>query len=115
MLKNPTMEVAPIIGVVYTDSFDKNHPEAYQFETIGGNNSRTALIELLSEEPDLVSQPCFNSRTVSVYQNLTIEQAHFLAQKHNRATGFTHAMTTQDQVSIQCACRLDHGYLMDKI
>lgn len=100
MLLNPTSDVAPMIGVVYTDQFNRNQPEAYKYETIGGNHSRTALLELLEEDPTLATNSCYTRRTVSIYQNLSHRQAKYLAQKHNRATSFTHSMTTQDYVRV---------------
>ena len=50
MLNNPTSNVAPIIGIVHLkdgEMFDKKHPEAYVYETIGGNHSRIALNQLI--------------------------------------------------------------------
>lgn len=103
MLENPTSDVAPMIGLVFLidgEQFDQQHPEAYSYEVIGGNNSRKALQELIEEHPHLASEKPYCQWPVSVYSNLTDEQAQHLAIKHNRATHFTHAMTTQDKVRI---------------
>lgn len=101
MLSNPTTDVAPIIGLVRlhsTEEFDRLHPEAYTYETLGGNKSRTALAELLSENVELASDSRFSKRMVSVYCNLSDEEAQLLAVKHNRQQSFVHHMTTQDKV-----------------
>ena len=113
MLCNPTTDVAPLIGLVHLrpeDNFDKLHPEAYLYETLGGNNSRTALSELLQENPELASDPRYSKRMVSVYSNLTDEQAQLLAVKHNRQQSFVHHMTTQDKVcTCTCIC-INYNY-----
>lgn len=101
MLNNPTVNVAPIIGSVHLqehDKFDKNHPEAYVYETIGGNHSRLALQSLLKARSDL--SEAYRFRIVSVYDStITDEEAQHLALRHNRATEFTNKMLTQDKVS----------------
>ena len=104
MLANPTTDVAPMIGLVHIqpgEEFDRRHPEAYTFETLGGNKSRTALVELLQENADLAADPRFSKRMVSVYCNLTDEEAQLLAIKQNRQQSFIHQMSTQDKV---CLC-----------
>ena len=68
------------------------------YETIGGNNSRIALQELAEEYPD---NPLFKTRLVAIYVGLSDSLSLRLASKHNRASGFTHSMTTQDKVSIK--------------
>lgn len=106
MLANPTTDVAPMIGLVRLQPgvvFDKLHPEAYTYETLGGNNSRTALAELLEENAELASDPRYSKRMVSVYCNLSDEESQLLAVKHNRQQSFVHQMTTQDKV---CNCML---------
>ena len=82
------------------EEFDAKHPESYMYETLGGNNSRTALVELLKENPALKDDKRFSHRMVSVYSNLTDEEAQLLAVKHNRQQSFVHSMTTQDKVCI---------------
>ena len=74
------------------------HPEAYMYETLGGNNSRTALSELCSERVDLAEDQRYTRRMVSIYINLTDEEAQYLAIKHNRQQSFIHQMITQDKV-----------------
>lgn len=68
----------------------------YQYETLGGNNSRVALQSILKEED---VNPVFRKRLVSVYTGLTDDQAIRLAAKHNKTTSFFHAMSTWDKVS----------------
>jgi len=80
------------------EDFDKLHPEAYTYEIIGRNNSRCALELIHKEHPELATDSNFHTRPVSVYQNLTDDEAQYLAVKHNRATDFTHKMTTQDKI-----------------
>ena len=107
MLANPTTDVAPMIGLVHLPpgvAFDNLRPEAYTYETLGGNNSRTALAELLEENADLKTDPRYSRRLVSVYCNLTDEEAQHLAVKHNRQQSFVHQMTTQDKVWICMLC-----------
>ena len=106
MQDNPTTLVSPLVGLVALnsgDTYDNRHPNSYQYETIGGNNSRIALQELAAQFPD---NKCFKTRLVAVYVRLTDEDALRLASKHNRATSFTHSMTTQDKVRDPCVCSL---------
>lgn len=52
MMDNPTSIVSPIVAVVCLKegkTFDKKHPNSYQYETIGRNNSHMALLELVKE------------------------------------------------------------------
>ena len=107
MLANPTTDVAPMIGLVRLQpgvEFDNLHPEAYTYETLGGNNSRTALAELLEENEQVKADPRYSRRLVSVYCNLTDEEAQLVAVKHNRQQSFVHQMTTQDKVWICMLC-----------
>ena len=56
MLKNRTSHVAPIIAIAKLrddEQFDSKHPEAFTYETIGGNHSRIALRQLAQENEDL--------------------------------------------------------------
>lgn len=104
MLANPTNDVAPMIGLLRVrkdEEFDSIHPEAYTYETLGGNNSRVALSELLDEHPNLRTDNRYTNRVVSVYRNLSDEQALLLAVKHNRQQSFVHSTTTQDKVCRQ--------------
>lgn len=107
MLANPTTDVAPMIGLVRLQpgvEFDNLHPEAYTYETLGGNNSRTALAELLEENEQVKADPRYSRHLVSVYCNLTDEEAQLVAVKHNRQQSFVHQMTTQDKVWICMLC-----------
>lgn len=101
MLNNPTSNVAPIIGVVrlkQDEVFDKKQPEAYVYETIGGNHSRIALNQLLETNKNL--SDVYRFRMVSIYDSsITDEEAQHLSLRHNRATEFTNKMLTQDKVS----------------
>ena len=97
MKRNPSRDVTPIVGLVQLpdgEEFQEDHKETYLYETLGGNNSRVAMQELLDEE-DLR----FRTRLVSVYCHLTDSQALRLASKHNLATSVHHEMTTSDKVS----------------
>jgi hypothetical protein len=101
MLENRTSHVAPMIAIARLrddEQFDSKHPEAFTYETIGGNHSRIALQQLAQENEDLRRDPQFSSRRVSVYSHMSDEQAQHLALRHNRATDFTCKMTTQDKV-----------------
>ena len=52
MLQNRTCDVDPIVITVRLsddEQFDINHPEAYTYNTIGGNHSRIALQQLITE------------------------------------------------------------------
>lgn len=91
--------VSPIIGLVCLDagdSFDRRHPHSYMYETIGGNNSRVALQELSKEFP---YNKVFKSHLVAVYTGFPDNLVLRLASKHNRATGFTHSVITQEKVN----------------
>ena len=106
MKKNPTCDVAPIVAMVkLTDGqkFDEAHPEAFTYETLGGNHSRIALQELLNEDKQLATLPYYRSRLVSVYSGLSDKQATHLALRHNKATEYTSKLTTQDKVGV-CLC-----------
>lgn len=98
MLQNPTILVSPIIGVPILrtgQQYDKKHPCSYKYETIGGNHTRIALQDLMISHPH---NNHFKSRMVAVYVGLSDEQVLRLAGRHNRATGYTHPITTQDKV-----------------
>ena len=98
MVENQTSVVSPIVGLACLgagEKFDSRHPQSYVYETIGGNNSRIALQELTKEHPDCSH---FKARMVAVYVGLSEKLILRLASKHNRASGFTHEMTTQDKV-----------------
>lgn len=101
MLNNPTNNVAPLIGVVHLrddEIFDKKNPEAYVYETIGGNHSRIALNQILESNNQNLEK--YRFRTVSVYDGtITDIEAQHLSLRHNRATEFTNKMLTQDKVS----------------
>ena len=77
------------------ETFVESKKEMYQYETLGGNNSRVALQALSNEEN---SHPAFRTRLVSVYSGLSDDEAVRLAAKHNRTTSFYHAMSTWDKV-----------------
>lgn len=100
MKENPTILVSPIVGLPVLQEgqvFDKKHANSYFYETIGGNHTRVALQEMIEENP---SDKRYKSRQVAVYLGLTDQQVLSLAARHNRATDFSHAMTTQDKVTI---------------
>ena len=87
----------PIVGLVWLpdgEEFQEDRKNTYLYETLGGNNSRVAMQELLDED-DLR----FRTRLVSVYCHLTDNQALRLASKHNLATSVHHEMSTSDKVS----------------
>ena len=47
-------------GVVYLhpgEKFEPNHLGGYKYETIGGNNSRTTLQQIVVEYPELATEP----------------------------------------------------------
>ena len=99
MKRNPSRDVTPIVGLVQLqngEEFQEDRKEGYLYETLGGNNSRVAMQELLKED-DLR----FRTRLVSVYCHLTDSQALRLASKHNLATSVHHEMTTCDKVSVK--------------
>ena len=101
MLENPTKLVSPIVGLVCLrrdQEYDPRHTNSYMYETIGGNNSRIAIQELSEQYP---TESSYKTRFVAVYAGLTSEEALRLASKHNRATSFTHDMTTQDKVDCE--------------
>ena len=102
MLRNRTNEVAPIIGLLELkkgEVFNKDDCDTYVYECIGGNHSRLAHQQILEENPDLNIDRHFSHRSVSIYVNLTDEQAQHLAHRHNRTTEFINVMTTQDKVT----------------
>ena len=105
MKANPSTDAAPIVGLVVLDeskststatvyndrasnsyykllideTFDESKKETYQYETLGGNNSRVALQALINEDQ---SHPTFRTRLVSVYSGLSDDEAIRLATKH---------------------------------
>ena len=98
MKRNPSRDVTPIVGLVQLpegESFHEERKETYLYETLGGDNSRMAMQELLDED-DLG----IRTRLVSVYCGLCDNQVLQLASKHNLATSVHHDMTTSDKVSV---------------
>ena len=101
MLDNPTANVQPMLCIVSLESgqqFNANIKEAFKYHTIGGNNSREALQQLLNEHSELKKEKVFTHRLCSVYSPMDTTLALRLASKHNRATAFIHEMTTWDKV-----------------
>ena len=101
MLENPTRDVQPLLCIVRLkddEEFDESLKEGYMYETIGGNNSREAIQQLLSEKPELKKKKLYSHRLCSVYTRMSTDLALRLASKHNRASAFTHDMTTWDKV-----------------
>ena len=81
MLHNRTIEVAPIIGLLRLgpgEEFHEANVTKYNYECIGGNHTRIALQQLLSEIKDLSGDLMITHRNVSVYINLTDEQSQHL-------------------------------------
>lgn len=104
MLENPTRDVQPLLCIVRlkeSENFDEKLKEGYIYETIGGNNSREAIQQLLAEQPELKKMKMYSHRLCSVYTQMSPELALRLASKHNRASAFTHDMTTWDKVCYQ--------------
>ena len=101
MLENPTSDVQPILTIVQLkegDCFDQTLKDGYTYETIGGNHSRQAFQELLKEHPELSTKKVYSQRLCSVYTKMSTSLALRLASKHNRASVFTHDMSTYDKV-----------------
>ena len=97
MKKNPSTDVAPIVGLVLLsegEKFEEFQKESYQYEALGGNNSRAAFQALVEED----TNPVFRTRLVSVYQGLNDAEALRLAARHNDATSLHHEMTTWEKV-----------------
>ena len=104
MMENPTGDVQPLLCVVRLkddEEFDETLKEGYIYETLGGNNSREAIQQLLKENPDLKRKRIYSHRLCSVYSRMPMDLALRLASKHNRASAFTHDMTTWDKVKSQ--------------
>ena len=101
MVENPTVDVQPILCTVKLkedQAFDSNFKDAYEYYTVGGNNSREALQQLLKEKPYLEDDKSYTCRLCSVYQPMSTHLCLRLASKHNRATSFSHSMSTWDKV-----------------
>ena len=114
MVENPTKFVSSIVGLVCLkpdEQYDHRHANSYSYETIGGSNSRIAVQELAEGNPN---NPNYKTRFVAVYAHLTNEDTLRLAAKHNRATLFTHEMTTQDKIfmNVCTAIVTDVGLIM---
>jgi hypothetical protein len=86
-------------------TFDANLKDGYKYETVGGNHSRQALQELLKERPELYRRKVYSHRLCSVYSQMPSSLTLRIASKHNRASIFTHDMTTGDKIT-QCRCLL---------
>lgn len=71
MIENPTGDVQPILCIVDLNEgneFDPERKEGYKYTTIGGNNSREALKQLLVEKPYLKDNKLYSHRLCSVYK-----------------------------------------------
>lgn len=102
MLENPTRDVQPLLCIVRLkndEEFEEKLKEGYIYETIGGNNSREAIQQLLRDDSQLKKKKMYSHCLCSVYTRMSTELVLRLASKHNRASGFTHDMTTWDKVS----------------
>ena len=101
MVDNTCTDVQPILCIVQLkrdETFNPLVKEGYKYNTIGGNHSRQALQELLSEKPELKSSKQFTHRTCSVYSAMDTILVRRLANKHNRAATHVHEITTMDWV-----------------
>jgi len=101
MIENTWTDVQPILCIVQLKSGEKFIPqmkEGYKYFTIGGNHSRQALQELLSEKPELKASKQFTHRMCSVYTEMDNILVRRLANKHNRAANHVHEITTMDWV-----------------
>jgi hypothetical protein len=104
IIENATRDVQPLLCLVRLkegEEYDDRIKEAYIYETIGGNNSREAMQQLLSENVQLKNKKVYSHRLCSVYRRMPMDLALRLASKHNRAAGFTHETTTWDKVSLR--------------
>ncbi|XP_065913661.1 uncharacterized protein [Dysidea avara] len=104
MVDNTCTDVQPILCIVQLkrdETFNPLVKEGYKYNTIGGNHSRQALQELLSEKPELKSSKQFTHRTCSVYSAMDTILVRRLANKHNRAATHVHEITTMDWIQ-QC-------------
>ena len=99
MLDNPTTDVQPLLCTVKLKSGEKFNcglKEGYKYESVGGNNSREALQQLLSENR---SNRAFTHRLCAVYLNdMNDKYILRLAGQHIRATQVSHAVTDWDKV-----------------
>lgn len=110
-----TGDVQPLLCMVRLaadQSFDPKCKEAYLYDTIGGNNSRDALQQLLKDQPRLSTNKLYTHRLCSVYRKMETHLALRLASKHNRATSFTHDMTAWDKVQVKNKEVSDFGSLL---
>ena len=80
--------------MVFTFQWDSNYVKLL----IGGNHSRIAVQELIKE--DSQKYHSMKIKAVDVYKCMPVAHAKRLARRHNRATSFTHAMTTQEKVIV---------------
>ena len=109
MMENPCNDVTPILCIVNlteNKAFNKALKDCYQYSTIGGNHSRQAMQELLSEHRELQRNKLYAQRLCAVYETMELSLARRLASKHHRATSFTHNMTRWDWVSLY-TCNID--------
>ena len=106
MMENPCNDVTPILCIVelaQNEIFNKALKDSYHYITIGGNHSRQAIQELVNERRELQRNKLYTHRLCAVYEPMELSLAKRLASKHNRATSFTHEMTSWDWVSL-CTC-----------
>ena len=104
MMENPCNEVAPLLCIVDlpdNEIFNKSLKDSYSYVTIGGNHSRQALQELLKEHVKLQNSKSYTHKLCAVYEPMDLSLAKRLASKHNRASSFTHEMTSWDWVSLE--------------
>lgn len=102
MLVNPTGDVQPLLCIVRLkegEVFDVALKEGYKYYTVGGNNSREALQQLVQKHPELKRERTYTHRICSIYYSMPSDLTLRLASKHNRASTFIHDMTTWDKVS----------------
>ena len=72
--ENPTGDGQPLLCIVRLkdkQEFDENVKEGYIYETLGGNNSREAMQQILSEKPDIGKKKNLQSPfMLSLYKNV---------------------------------------------
>ena len=80
MIENPISDVQPILCIVSIGAGEHlKVKEGYVYETIGGNNSREALQQLMKDKPELCNNRLFTHRLCSVYSKMDTKLALHLA------------------------------------
>lgn len=82
-------------GITSKAAFNRNKPEKYEYEVLGGLHNTMAAKALLEKHP---RNEHFQRRHARVYVGLTDKEALWLGTRHNATASFRHEIKLKEEV-----------------